>query len=177
MSQWVIDRQLAHRIVTAFRQGDVYLRSVIQQLGWTCMIRVIDFIGNVQKAELTFSMERVTFKLTVEARDLLIKVDISGDPWLFTKEIIKAAAQQVTQESLRKSAKTTLASTAKTAFGCGAIVEGAFLSVNLLQDYKKKKDGEISQEEFYEHAQHYLVGAAVSLIGSTACAVIGATFF
>ena len=52
------------------------------------MIRVTDFIGNVQKAELTFGMERATFKLTVEARDLLIKVDISGDTWLFTKEII-----------------------------------------------------------------------------------------
>ena len=120
-------------------------------------------------------MERVTFKLIVEARDLLIKVDISGDTWLFTKKIIKAAAQQVTQETLRKAAKTTLASTAKTAFGCGAIVEGAFLGFNLLQDYKKKKDGEISQEEFYERVQHYLVGAAVSLIGSTAGAVKGAT--
>ena len=98
------------------------------------MIRVIDFIGNVQKAELTFGMERVTFKLTAEARDLLIKVDISGDPWLFTKEIKKGAAQQVTQETLREAAKTTLASTAKTAFGCGAIAEGAFLSINLVQD-------------------------------------------
>ena len=167
-----IDRQLAHRIVTAFRQGNVYLRSVIPQLGQTCMIRVIDFIGNVQEAELTFCMERVTFKLTVEARDLLIKVDISGDPWLFTKEIIKSAAQQLIQEA----AKTSLTSTAKTAFGCGAIVEGAFLSVNLLQDYKKKKDGEISQEEFNERAQRYFAGAAVSLIGSTAGAVIGTAF-
>ena len=175
MGTIVIDRQLAHRIVTAFRQGNVYLRSVIPQLGQACMIRVIDFIGNVQEAELTFCMERVTFKLTVEARDLLIKVDISGDPWLFTKEIIKSAAQQVRQETLREAAKTTLASTAKTAFGCSAIVESAFLSIKLLQDYKKMKDGEISQEEFGKRALRYSVGAAVSLIGSTAGAVIGAT--
>lgn len=47
----VIDRQLAHQIVIAFR--NVYLRSVIPQLGQTCMIRVIDFIGNVQEAKLT----------------------------------------------------------------------------------------------------------------------------
>ena len=46
------------------------------------------------------------------------------------------------------------------------------MGFNLLQDYKKKKDGEISQEEFYERAQRYFVGAAVSLIGSTAGAVI-----
>ena len=175
MEPLVIDRQLADRIVTAFRQCNVYLRSVIPQLGQACMIRVIDFIRNVQEAELTFCMERVTFKLTVEARGLLIKVDISGDPRLFTKEIIKSAVQQVTQEALREAAKTTLASTAKTAFGCGIIVEGVFLGLKLLQDYKKKKDGEISQKEFGKRALHYSVGGSVSLIGSTAGAVIGAT--
>ena len=98
----------------------------------------------------------------------------------FKKKAAAEAARKVIAEVTKKvaaeAAKTTLTSTAKTAFGCGAIVEGVFLGFNLVQDYKKKKDGEISQEEFYERAQRYLVGAAVYLIGSTAGAVIGAAF-
>ena len=166
-------------------------------------------------------IQNVRFELTEKVQNLIIQVNVSADPTSLAKEVVKAAAQQVTHGSLglavqraakqvitratvagvanvagseaaaeaarkvmaeatkkaaAEAAKTTLASTAKTAFGCSAIVECAFLGFNLLQDYKKKKDGEISQEEFYEHAQRYLVGAVVSLIGSTAGAVIGTAF-
>ena len=175
MESIIIDRSVAQLIVTAFRKNIQYLRTVIPQLGRACMIKVTDFIGTVQEMniELTFCIKKVTFQLTVKARDLLIKVDISGDPLLFTKEIVKAAAQLVTQESFKVAAKTTLTSTAKTAFGCGALVEGVYWAYNLLQNYKRKKTGEISHEEFGECAQRYSVGAAVSLTGSTAGAVIG----
>ena len=182
MGSIIIDRQLAQLIVNAFRRNIEYLRTVIPQLGQACLIRVIDFICKAQQMdttvqrmdiELTFCMKEVRFQLHVEARNLLIKVDISGDPRLFAKEIVKAAAQQVTQESLKAAAKTTLTSTAKTAFGCGLPIEGAFLSYNILQDYMKKTNGEISQEEFRKHVLRYSLGAAVSLTGSTAGAVIG----
>ena len=200
-----IDKELAQLIVTAFSKNTEYLRSVIPQLGPTCMIKVIDFIWTVKVTkELELSIENVRFELTVEARNLLIRVNILPEPISFTKEAAKATMQQLIQESLKiaaqgaaeqaitkaamkaateiakkaaaEAAKTSLKSTAKTAFGCGALIEGVFLSYNLLQDYKKKKNGEISQEEFGERAQRYSVGAAFSLTGSTAGAVIGTAF-
>ena len=119
------------------------------------------------------------------AKQVITRAAVAGVANVAASEALKkkAAAEaarkviaEVTKKVAAEAAKTTLTSTARTAFGCGAIVEGVFLGFNLVQDYKKKKDGEISQEEFYERAQHYLVGAAVSLIGNTAGAVIGAAF-
>ena len=238
-----IDKGLAQLIVTAFYENIEYLRFVISQLNPTCTIKVIDFICIVKVTRgLKVCIQNVRFELTEEAQNLINQVNVPADPRSLAKEVVKAAAQQVTHGSLglavqraakqvitraavagvanvaaseafkkkaaaeaarkvideatkkvaaeaarkviaeatkkvaAEAAKTTLTSTAKTAFGCGAIVEGIFLGFNLVQDYKKKKDGEISQEEFYERAQRYLVGAVVSLIGSTAGAVIGTAF-
>ena len=62
----------------------------------------------------------------------------------FKKNAAAEPARKVTAEATKKAcaeaAKTTIASTAKTVFGCGAVVECAFLGINLLQDYKKKME-------------------------------------
>ena len=185
-----VDKGIAQEIATAFKSGTEYLRSVIPQLGRTCMIKLMNFIGVVKATvELTVCVQQVKFELTVEARKVLVQVHISADPILLTKEAIKAAGQQLTQEAAKKAAaeaakkaaaeaaKTTLKSTAKTAFGVGVIVEAGLLGYNLLQDYKKKENKDISQQEFDQRLRSRTVGAAGSLSGSTAGAVIGSVIF
>ena len=189
-----IGKHLAQEILSAYKNGTKYLRSVISDLASTCMITLRKFLRIIKvEAKLNVCIESVTFELTVEARTLLI----SAEPKSLTKEAAKAAAQQVSQETLKlaaqeaaeqavtevtkkaatEAAKTTLTSTAKTAFGCGALIEGAVLSYQLYNDYQLKKEGKINQQEFKERAQHKSVGAACSLTGSTAGAVIGSAIF
>ena len=157
MGSICIDKGFAQLIVTAFSKNTEYLRSVIPQLGPTCKIKVIEFICIVKVTkELEVSIEHVRFELTVEARNLLIRVNISAEPVLLTKEGAKATIQQVTQkiaaqEAVKKAApevakraaaeaaKTTLKSTAKTAFGCGALVEGIFLGYNTFYKISRKR--------------------------------------
>ena len=173
-----IGKHLAQEILSAYKNGTKYLRSVISDLASTSMITLRKFLRIIKvEAKLNVCIESVTFELTVEARTLLI----SAEPKSLTIEAAKAAAQQVSQETLKltaqEAAKTTLRSTAKTAFGCGALIEGAVLSYQLYNDYQLKKEGKISQQEFKERAQHKSVGAACSLTGSTAGAVIGSAIF
>ena len=181
-----IQEALAETIATAYKQGTEYLRDVISELEKNCKIKVREFLKTVKMTKkLKFCIQEVTFELTVEAQNILIRVNISFDPTSLVKEPAKAAAQQVTQECFKAAAKkagaevvkTTLQSTAKTAFGCGALVEGGFLCYNMWQDYKKKENGEISQQEFKERAKQKSVGAGISLTGSTAGAVIGTAVF
>ena len=63
-----VDKGTAQEIATAFTSGIEYLRSVIPQLGQTCMIKLMDFIGVVKATvELTLCVQHVKFELTVEA--------------------------------------------------------------------------------------------------------------
>ena len=192
-----VDKGIAQEIATAFTSGIEYLRAVIPQLGETCMIKLMDFIGVVKATvELTLCVQHVKFELTVKAREVLVQVHISANPISLTKEAIKAAGQQLTQEAAEQAvtevakkataeaakkaaaeaAKTTLKSTAKTAFGFGVLVEAGFLGYNLLQDYRKKENKDISQQEFDQRLRSRTVGAAGSLSGSTAGAIIGTAF-
>ena len=50
------------------------------------------------------------------------------------------------------------------------------MGYNLLQDYRKKENRDISQQEFDQRVRSRTVGAAGSLTGSTAGAVIGTAF-
>ena len=50
------------------------------------------------------------------------------------------------------------------------------MGYNLLQDYRKRENKDISQQEFNQHLQSRTVGAAGSLTGSTAGAIIGTAF-
>ena len=181
-----IEEALARKITSAYKQGTEYLKDVISELERNCKIKVKEFLETVKMTvKLKFCIQEVTFELTVKAQNLLIQVNISLDSTSLLKEPTKAAAQQVAQEILKATAKkagaevvkTTLRSTAKTAFGCGALVEGGFLCYNMWQDYKKKENGDISQQEFKERAKQKSVGAGISLTGSTAGAVLGTAVF
>ena len=185
-----IGQSLAQEILSAFQNGIEYLRSVIPQLGSTCMITLMRFLHIIRvEAKRIVHIEGITFELTLEARTFLIQTRISAEPKSLTKEAAKAAVTEVAKEAAEQAvtevtkkaaaeaAKTTLKSTAKTALGCGALIEGAVLSYQLYNDYQLKKDGRITQQEFKERAQRKSVSAACSLTGSTAGAVIGSAVF
>ena len=97
-----IGKHLAQEILSAYKNGTKYLRSVISDLASTCMITLRKFLRIIKvEAKLNVCIESVTFELTVEARTLLI----SAEPKSLTKEAAKAAAQQVSQETLKLAAQ------------------------------------------------------------------------
>ena len=100
-----IEKYLAEQILSAYKKGTEYLRSVIPQLGSTCKITLMTFFRFVKEAKLNVCIEDITFRLTLEAHTLLIQVQISAEPKSVTKETVKAAAQQLTQECVKVAAQ------------------------------------------------------------------------
>ena len=156
-----IEKYLAQQILSAYKQGTEYLRSVIPQLSSTCKITLMTFFRFVKEAKLDVHIEGITFQLTLEARALLIQVNISAEPKSLTKETVKAAAQQVTQECLKVAAQEA-AEQAITEAAKKAITEAAKKAVT---EAAKKAAAEAAKKAAAEAAKTTLRSTAKTALG------------